>query len=94
MKDSARYAKIVQWSEEDQVYIGTIPGLIYGGCHGDDEAQVFAELCEIAEEIVEMIRADGKELPPPTIGRALADVLVAERASEDETIAEARALVA
>lgn len=94
MKDSARYAKIVQWSEEDEIYIGTIPGLIYGGCHGDDEALVFAELCEIAEEIVELFRVDGKPLPPPTIGRALADVLIAERASEDELRQEADALVA
>ena len=60
MKDSARYAKIVEWSEEDQCYIGIAPGLIYGGCHGDDEKQVFAELCEIVEEVVEMIKADGK----------------------------------
>lgn len=38
MKDSARYAKVVSWSEEDQVYIGYVPGLVFGGyCHGDDE---------------------------------------------------------
>ncbi len=73
MKDSARYAKIVEWSEEDQCYIGIAPGLIFGGCHGDDEKQVFAELCEIVEEVVEMIKADGKPLPPPTIGRDFAN---------------------
>ena len=27
MKDSARYAKIVEWSEEDQCYVGSSPGL-------------------------------------------------------------------
>ena len=37
MKDSAKYVKIVEWSEEDQCYVGSSPGLIYGGCHGDDE---------------------------------------------------------
>ena len=36
MKDSARYAKIVEWSDEDQCYVGSSPGLIYGGCHGAD----------------------------------------------------------
>ena len=41
MKDSARYVKIVEWSEEDQCYVGSSPGLIYGGCHGDDEKVVF-----------------------------------------------------
>jgi hypothetical protein len=28
MKDSARYAKLVEWSEEDNCYIGTAPGLM------------------------------------------------------------------
>lgn len=37
MKPSARYAKIVEWSEEDGCYVGSAPGLIYGGCHGDEE---------------------------------------------------------
>ena len=41
MKDSARYARIVEWFEEDQCYVGSAPGLILGGCHG----RVFAELC-------------------------------------------------
>jgi hypothetical protein len=45
------------------------PGLIYGGCHGDDEKQVFAELCEIVEEAIELYRQDGKPLPPATSGR-------------------------
>jgi len=36
MTDSARYAKIVEWSEEDQCFVGSSPGLIYGGCHGQD----------------------------------------------------------
>jgi hypothetical protein len=37
MKDSAKYAKIVEWSEEDQCYVGSAPGLGFAGCHGDDE---------------------------------------------------------
>ena len=41
MTDSARYAKIVEWSEEDQCFVGSSPGLIYGGCHGQDEREVF-----------------------------------------------------
>lgn len=71
MKDSARYAKIVQWSDEDQCYVGTAPDLFYGGCHGDDEQAVFAELCQIVEESIELYRRDGKPLPPPSVGREL-----------------------
>jgi predicted RNase H-like HicB family nuclease len=66
MKDADRYAKIVQWSEEDKCFVGTIPDLIYGGCHGLDERAVFEELCQIAEEIIEIHRADGTPLPAPT----------------------------
>ena len=44
MKDSARFVKIVEWSDVDQCYVGSCPGLISGGCHGNDEQAVFAEL--------------------------------------------------
>jgi predicted RNase H-like HicB family nuclease len=73
MKDSARYAKIVEWSDEDQCYVGSAPGLVLGGCHGSDEKEVFAELCEIVEEAVALYRTDGKPLPPPTAGRDFAN---------------------
>ena len=66
MKDSARYAKIVEWSEEDQCYVGSAPGLIYGGCHGDDERVVFDNLCRIVEEAVLLYQRDGKPLPLAT----------------------------
>jgi predicted RNase H-like HicB family nuclease len=73
MKDSARYAKIVEWSDDDQCYVGSAPGLILGGCHGPDEKEVFAELLEIVEEAIALYRADGKPLPPPTAGRDFAN---------------------
>ncbi len=72
MKDSAKYVKIVEWSEEDQCYVGSAPGLIYGGCHGSEEKEVFDELCHIVEEAIELYRKDGKELPSPTSGRDFA----------------------
>lgn len=73
MKDSAKYAKIVEWSDEDQCYIGSAPGLIIGGCHGDDEQAVFNELCVIVEEAIDLYHKDGKPLPPPTSGRDFAN---------------------
>ena len=75
MKDSARYVKIVEWSEEDQCYVGSAPGLILGGCHGDDERQVFAELCQIVDEAIDLYRQDGEPLPPSTAGHDLANTL-------------------
>jgi predicted RNase H-like HicB family nuclease len=73
MKPSARYVKIVEWSDEDQCYIGSCPGLFYGGCHGDDEKVVFSELCQIVEEMIEQYESDGKPLPSPTAGRDYAN---------------------
>jgi predicted RNase H-like HicB family nuclease len=73
MKDSAKYAKIVEWSEEDQCYVGSAPGLIHGGCHGTDEREVFEELCTVVEEAIELYRVDGKALPPATSGRDFAN---------------------
>jgi predicted RNase H-like HicB family nuclease len=75
MNDSARYIKIVEWSDEDGCYVGSSPGLFHGGCHGDDEQQVFAELCQIVDEWVATLKQDGKPLPPPTAGRGIAEKL-------------------
>ena len=73
MKDSARYAKIVEWSDEDQCYVGSAPGLVYGGCHGPDEKAVFEELCRVVDEAITLYKKDGKPLPPPTSGRDFAN---------------------
>ncbi|MEQ1652464.1 MAG: hypothetical protein ABL897_08255 [Hyphomicrobium sp.] len=77
MKPSDRYVKIVEWSEEDQVYVGSAPGLLAGGCHGCDERAVFDELCQIVDEAIDLYRADNKPLPPATAGRDLANTLQA-----------------
>lgn len=75
IKDSAKYVKIVEWSEEDQCYVGSAPGLIYAGCHGPDEQRVFEELCQIVEEAIELHRQEGKPLPPATARRDYANKL-------------------
>ncbi len=75
MKESARYAKIVEWSEEDGCYVGSCPGLMFGGCHGNDEKAVFDELCQIVEEVVELYKQDNKPLPKVTSGKDLVNLL-------------------
>jgi predicted HicB family RNase H-like nuclease len=66
---AARYLKIVEWSDEDRCFVGRIPGLVAGGIHGDDEAKVYRELCDAAEEWIALIESDGKPLPPPSAGK-------------------------
>ena len=70
MKKTDRYLKIVEWSDEDQAYVGRVPGLAFGGVHGPDEAKVYQELCELVEEWVEILEKDGAPLPPATAGRS------------------------
>lgn len=69
MKPSDRYLKIVEWSDEDGCYVGTCPGLMLGGVHGDDEAGVYSELCRTVEEWMAIYEQDGIPLPPPTAGK-------------------------
>jgi len=61
-----RYAKVVEWSDEDGCYVGRVPALGYGGVHGPDRTKVFAELCQVAEEIVAIHAQDGRAMPSPT----------------------------
>jgi len=69
MKASDQYLKIVEWSEEDQCYVGTCPGLMLGGVHGDNEAKVYKELCQAVEEWIEIYQEDGEPLPAATAGK-------------------------
>ncbi len=69
MKGSDRFLKIVEWSEEDGCYVGTCPGLMSGGVHGDIESEVYKELCEVVEEWIEIYKVDGEDLPKATAGK-------------------------
>jgi predicted HicB family RNase H-like nuclease len=69
MKPSDRYLKIVEWSEEDQCYVGRCPGFMYGGVHGDDELKVYKELCQVVDEWVRTYEEDGDPLPEATAGK-------------------------
>ena len=76
MIESARYLKIVEWSDEDQCFVGQCPSIIGPCCHGDDEAQVYAELCQIVDEWVVLLKKEGQPLPPPTVGKNIGEKLL------------------
>ena len=76
MKESDHYVKIVEWSDEDGCFVGQCPGIIGPCCHGDNEIQVYAELCQIVNEWIEIMKNDGKSLPLPTVGRNLANKIL------------------
>ena len=64
-KEADLYKKIVYWSDEDECFIGICPELMYGGVHGGDPVEVFKELSEAVEEVIDIIITDGKPLPKP-----------------------------
>lgn len=66
MRTSDQYHKWIEWSEEDQIYIGKCPDLITG-IHGDNPTQLYGELCEVVEDVIQHFVKEGRELPPPQI---------------------------
>ncbi len=69
MKASDKYLKIVEWSEEDQCYVGTCPGMMLGGIHGSNETRVYEELCQAVDEWIRLYQEDGDPLPAATAGK-------------------------
>jgi predicted RNase H-like HicB family nuclease len=80
---SAQYIKIVEWSDEDRAFVGQCPGVIGPCCHGDDEVEVYRQLCEIVAEWLELASQDGSPLPPPTAGTGVTQKIVEQIASAD-----------
>jgi len=69
MKDINKYLKLVEWSEEDQCYVGRVPGLALGGVHGSNESRVFQELGTLVDEWIAIHQREAAPLPPETAGR-------------------------
>jgi len=63
MKPIDAYHRWLEWSDEDQVYIGKCLDLITG-IHGDDPVQVYKELVEIVQDVIDHFQQTGRELPP------------------------------
>ncbi len=66
MKERDKYLKIIEWSDEDECYVGSVPGWFGKCCHGNDEITVYQKVCDIIDEWIEIYNKDGHPLPPPT----------------------------
>ena len=69
MKPRDRYLKIVEWSDQDRCYVGSVPGWIGKCCHGDDEEKVYRQLCRVVDEWIEIFKKEGMPIPPATTGK-------------------------
>lgn len=60
-----RYSMIVQWGEEDQVYIVTVPELPGCKTHGKDRIEAVKNAIEVIDLCIEVAEKDGRPVPPP-----------------------------
>jgi predicted RNase H-like HicB family nuclease len=66
---ASRYPRLIEWSDEDGLYIGSAPPLVGQCCHGKTEAEVATQLAEIVNEWAADI-VDGTVKPPAgTVGK-------------------------
>ena len=49
--------------------MGSAPGLMLGGVHGKDQAKVFQSLCQVVEEVIGLMKKEGKALPTATANK-------------------------
>jgi predicted RNase H-like HicB family nuclease len=62
------YHHWIEWSDEDQCFIGCCPDLFLGGvCHGDNETEVYARLVDFIREEVSELEDEDKTLPPASV---------------------------
>ncbi len=68
MSKSIPYHHWVEWSDEDDAFIGYCPDLFIGGaCHGADEAKVYARLVTLVRGEIKDLQAGGKPMPVVTV---------------------------
>lgn len=82
MKAADRFLKLVEWSDEDQCYVGSSPGFIGACCHGKDETRVYKDLCRIINEWIKIYEQEGRALPDTFSDKAFSGKFVL-RVGED-----------
>ncbi|MDJ0579490.1 type II toxin-antitoxin system HicB family antitoxin [Crocosphaera sp.] len=65
----SRYSIVIQWSDEDQCYIVSLPEFgKYARTHGD----TYEEAVKNAQDVLELLIEDNKNLPQPNIYQSFA----------------------
>ena len=68
-----RYSMLIQWSDEDQAYVVTLPEWEAAGhasrTHGDSYVEAAAKGQEMLAFVLEAARRDGDRIPDPDILR-------------------------
>ncbi len=59
------YSMVIEWSDEDQVYVVTMPELPGCRTHGRSYAEAVRQGEDAIESWIDAARADGDQLPAP-----------------------------
>lgn len=62
----SRYSVLIQWSDEDQKYVVSLPEFgPYAHTHGDTYEEALKNAQEVLELLIETYQEQGRELPQP-----------------------------
>ncbi len=71
MSEQLHYSMLIQWSDQDQAYLVTLPewkGRVFGPVtHGDTYEEAVRNGSEVLEMLVESARESGEPLPEPRV---------------------------
>jgi predicted RNase H-like HicB family nuclease len=72
MRTKLRYSMLIQWSEEDQVFVVSLPEFgPYSKTHGTTYEEAAKNGREVLEALIDSYQAEGRDLPEPARMRAV-----------------------
>lgn len=66
MIEAEKYSILIQWSEEDNCYVTSVPDLPGCMAHGETQAEALQELSVARDLWLETAEEVGKEIPKPS----------------------------
>ncbi len=66
----ARYSIVIEWSDEDNAYIVTLPEFPSCHTHGATREEALKNAQEVIELIIEAKKEWGRPIPPPRLFRS------------------------
>jgi predicted RNase H-like HicB family nuclease len=68
MTEQPRYSMLIEWSDEDQVYVVSLPEWgTYAQTHGATYEEAVTHGQEVLELLIASARAEGEPLPAPRV---------------------------
>jgi len=87
------FMKVVEWSEEDDCFIGSAPPLVGQCCHGETEEDVYRQLAVIVPDVIETYERRGFALPEATANKTYSGKFVVRVSPEVHKAAAIRAML-